>query len=101
MLSDQRHCLGYDTWPDTEGAFDHAFFANRVAGQVEGAALAFSQGAHHLETLDCGVGRPHRLETPDRLDQLLELAVIGLDHIIQILDLAVFHVLRKPPGAAV
>ena len=77
MLFHQRHCLGHDTWPDTEGALDHAFFANRVAGQVEGAALASSQGTHHLETLDCGVGRPHRLETPDRLDQLLELAVIG------------------------
>ncbi|SDH08816.1 Pyridine nucleotide-disulphide oxidoreductase [Sulfitobacter delicatus] len=55
---------------NTEGTLDHALFANGIACQVESPPLAFSQGAHHLKSLDCRIGRPHRLEPSHRLDQL-------------------------------
>jgi hypothetical protein len=40
------------------------------------------------------VGRPHRLETAHRPNQLLELAMVGLDDVVQILDLSVLRVVR-------
>ena len=48
----------------------------------------------HLETLDRGVGRLQRFEAPDRADQLLELAVVSLDDVVQILDLSMQRRLR-------
>src|SRR3546814_20885170 len=36
-----------------------------------------------------GIGRGERFETAHRLDQYLELSVIGLDHVIEILHLPV------------
>lgn len=51
--------------------------------------LAFSQGAHHLETLDRGISGFQWFESANGLDELFELAVISLDHIVQIFDLSV------------
>src|SRR3546814_14202148 len=42
-----------------------------------------------FESLDRGIGRGDRFETAHRLDQYLELSVIGLDHVIEILHLPV------------
>src|SRR3546814_16302152 len=57
--------------------------------QAPGASLSFAQGAHDFESLDRGIGRGDRFETAHRLDQYLELSVIGLDHVIEILHLPV------------
>ncbi len=48
-----------------------------------------AQGSHDFESLDRGIGRGDRFETAHRLDQYLELSVIGLDHVIEILHLPV------------
>jgi len=73
--------------------FDHAFFADAVAGQIEGTSLAFSQSAHHLKSFDGCVGRFHRLEPAHWFDQLFQLAVISLNDVVEIFDLAVFDIL--------
>src|SRR3546814_5027847 len=57
--------------------------------QAPGASLSFAQGSHDFESLDHGIGRGDRFETAHRLDQYLELSVIGLDHVIEILHLPV------------
>lgn len=56
--------------------------------------MVFPERAHDLEALDRGVGRPERLEAPDRPDELLQLAVVGLNDIVQLLGLPVDGVLR-------
>jgi hypothetical protein len=71
-----------------------ARLATDVAGEVEDRRLALAERTHHLEALDRCVGRLHRLETAHRPNQLLELAVVGLDDVVQILDLAVLCILR-------
>src|SRR3546814_12423667 len=57
--------------------------------QAPGASLSFAQGSHDFESLDRGLGRGDRFETAHRLDQYLELSVIGLDPVIEILHLPV------------
>src|SRR3546814_13668503 len=57
--------------------------------QAPGASLSFARGSHDFESLDRGIGRGDRFETAHRLDQYLELSVIGLDHVIEILHLPV------------
>ena len=79
---------------NAEGAFDHAFLANGIASQIERPPLAFSQSVHHLKSLDRCIGSFHRLEPTDWFNQLFQLAVIRLDDVVEILDLAMFDVLR-------
>src|SRR3546814_12181321 len=57
--------------------------------QAPGASLSFAQGSHDFESLDRGIDRGDRFETAHRLDQYLELSVIGLDHVIELLHLPV------------
>ena len=57
--------------------------------------MPFFQGPHDLETLDRRIGCFQALETTHRFDQLLEFAVIGIDHIVQIFHLTVLHRVRK------
>ena len=94
MLFKPRHRFNHDARSNAEGAFDHAFLANGIAGQIERPPLAFSQSAPHLKPLDRCIGCFHRLEPAHRFDQLLQLAVIRLDDVVEILDLSVFDVLR-------
>jgi hypothetical protein len=51
--------------------------------------LAFAERAHHLEALDRCIRRLQLLEASDRTNQLLQLAVVSLDDIVQVLDLSV------------
>jgi hypothetical protein len=60
-----------------------------VAREVEDRRLALVERTHHLKALDRRVGRLHRFETAHRPNQLLELAVVGFDDVVQILDLPV------------
>src|SRR3546814_17918283 len=48
-----------------------------------------------FEALDRGVGRWHRLEATYRLDQHLQLAVVGLEHVVQIFHLPVLGFRRQ------
>jgi hypothetical protein len=66
-----------------------ARFTANVAGDVEDRRLAFAQRAHYLEAFDRRIGRLHSLEASDRADQLLQLAVIGLDNVVEILHLPI------------
>src|SRR3546814_3897802 len=64
-------------------------WSSDVCSSDLGASLSFAQGSHDFESLDRGIGRGDRFETAHRLDQYLELSVIGLDHVIEILHLPV------------
>lgn len=59
---------------------------------VEGTARAFAQRAQNHKTLNCGVSCLHGFDTPHRLDQLLELALISLNDVFQVCRLAVLKV---------
>jgi hypothetical protein len=85
-LVEKLRCLGQGERPEAEGSLDDAGLAANVAGEIEGQGLPRKERAHHLETLDRRIGRLERLEPPDRLDQLLQLAVTGLDDVVQIFD---------------
>ena len=54
------------------------------------------QRTHHLETLDRGIGRLQHLEAPDRPGQLLQLAVVGFDDVVQVFDLPMQRLRRAP-----
>ena len=58
------------------------------------AAWPLRRAPHHLEALDRGVGRLQRLEPAHRPDQLLELAVVGLDDVVEVLHLPVSRLSR-------
>ena len=68
--------------------------AKGVACEVEDRRLTFAERTHRLKALDRRVGCLHRFETAHRPNQLLQLAVVGLDDVVQILDLPVLCVLR-------
>ena len=82
------HNFGENAGADSKSALDNAGLAQHVAREVEDRRLPFAQRPHHLKALDCRTGRLQRLETPHRADQLLQLAVVSLDDIVQVLDLA-------------
>ena len=88
-LTNQLDGLGQRAWTEAEGALDQACLANDVARGVEDRRLTLAERMHHFEALDRRVGRLDRLETAHRPNQLLELAVVGLDDVVQILDLPV------------
>ena len=93
LLFEPGHGFGHDAWPNTEGAFDHAFLAEGIACQVKCPTLAFSQSAHDLKSLDSCIGRLHRFKAAHGFDQLFQLAVIRLNNVAQILDLSVLNIL--------
>jgi hypothetical protein len=93
-LTDQLDGFAQRAGAETAGALDQARLANDVTRKVEDRRLAFAQRTHHLKALDRRGGRLHRFETAHRPDQLLELAVVGLDDVVQILDLSVLCVPR-------
>ena len=73
---------------------DEARLTANVTGDVEDCRLTFAERAHHLEAFDRRIGRLQRLEASDRADQLLQLAMIGLDNVVEILHLPMLCVLR-------
>lgn len=52
---------------------------------------------HYLKTLDRGVGCLHRFEAAHRFDQLFQLAVVGLDDVIQKFDLTMLDIFWARP----
>ena len=83
-----------------KSSLDDAGFTTNVVCDVEGGCLSFTKCAHHLEALDRRIGRLQRLEAADRADQLLQLAVVSLDDVVQILDLSMQRFLCIPPPEA-
>jgi len=59
---------------ETKSPLDHANFTLDTALQIEGARLTLSKRPPDLEPFDGRIGRFHRLETADRMDQLFQLA---------------------------
>ena len=88
------HGLGQGARSDAEGALDDPSLADNATLEGEHLGLAFAQRAHHLETLDRGVGRLQRLDSAHWPDQLLEFAVVGLDDVVEVFDLPVPRVHR-------
>ena len=56
--------------------------------------VSLAQRMHDLEILQRCIGRLHRLESERRLDQPFQLAVVGLDDVVEILHLSVRGCLR-------
>jgi hypothetical protein len=80
---------------DVELPLDETHFSHDATAILEERGLAFAQGVHDLEALDRGVGGLHGFEATHRLDQLFQLAVIGLDDVVEIFDLPVNHLLGQ------
>src|SRR4051794_1136286 len=62
---------------------------------VEDRYPTFAERAHHLKAFDRRIGRLQRLEASDQADHLPQLAVIGLDNVVEIHYLPMLRVLRK------
>src|SRR3546814_8445136 len=89
MVVEHAHGLRQRRGPNAKSSLHKAHLAPDAGLQAPGASLSFAQGSHDFESLDRGIGRGGRFETAHRLDQYLELSVIGLDHVIEILHLPV------------
>ena len=85
LVTDHGNSLRERSGTDAESAFYDPRLAADVLCEVEDRRLAFSWGTHHLKSYDRRVDGLQRLETPDWTDQLLQLAMIGLDDVVQIL----------------
>ncbi len=94
MVVEHAHGLRQRRGPNAKSSLHKAHLAPDAGLQAPGS-LPFAQGSHDFESLDRGIGRGDRfetagiVETAHRLDQYLELSVIGLDHVIEILHLPV------------
>src|SRR3546814_16126141 len=87
MVVEHAHGLRQRRGPNAKSSLHKAHLAPDAGLQAAGASLSFAQGSHDFESLARGIGRGDRFETENRLDQELELFVIGLGHVIDILNL--------------
>ena len=85
---------------DAEGALNKADFVPDPFLILPECRLALLERPHHLEALEGGVGSPQRLEAQSRLDQALQLAVVGPNDGVEVLDLAVLRVLAGDPPSS-
>jgi hypothetical protein len=90
MLIEHVHGLGHDRGANAKCSFDQTHLSPDPWLQAPCPGLPFAQGAHDLEALDRGVGCRHRFETTHGLDQQFELAMVGLEHVVQVFYLPVF-----------
>ena len=109
LRSVQWHRLAHRLRPDAEGAFDKTRFAPDAGLELEGLGPLLPEGAHRLEALYRGAGRLHWLESKGRPDQALELAMVGLDDVVEVFHLpavglggalALLHQLPNGPAVA-
>jgi hypothetical protein len=94
LFADKLDHLGEGRGVKTEGALDNAGCAANVTRDVEGRCLSLAKRPHHLEALDRCISRLQRFEAADRPNQLLELAVVSLDDVVQILDMSMQRRIR-------
>src|SRR3546814_8869337 len=83
MVVEHAHGLRQRRGPNAKSSLHKAHLAPDAGLQAPGASLSFAQGSHDFESLDRSIGRGDRFETAHRLDQYLELSVIGLDHVVR------------------
>src|SRR3546814_7439479 len=83
MVVEHAHGLRQRRGPNAKSSLHKAHLATDAGLQAPGASLSFEQGSHDFESIDRGIGRGDRFETAHRLDQYLELSVIGLYHVIE------------------
>src|SRR3546814_12876208 len=81
MVVEHAHGLRQRRGPNAKSSLHKAHLAPDAGLQAPGASLSFAQGSHDFDYLDRGIGSGGRFETAHRLDQYLELSVIGLDHV--------------------
>src|SRR3546814_17718609 len=77
MVVEHAHGLRQRRGPNAKSSLHKAHLAPDAGLQAPGASLSFAQGSPDFESLDRGIGRGGRFETAHRLDQYLELSVIG------------------------
>ena len=94
MVLEHGHRLYQSAGADAERSFNDSSLTKDVIREVENASLPLAQSTHDLKALDCRVVGFQRFETTHKPDQLFQLAVIGLDFIVQILELAMLGVRR-------
>ena len=88
MVVEHAHGLRQRRGPNAKSSL-HRRTSPLMPGCRHRGEPVLAQGSHDFESLDRGIGRGDRFETAHRLDQYLELSVIGLDHVIEILHLPV------------
>ncbi len=94
LFSDHCGYFGECTGTDSESSFDDASLAADVLSKVEDCGLALAERTHHFKTHDRRVGRLQYLEASHWTDELLQLAMIGLDDIVEVLNLSMHRFLR-------
>src|SRR3546814_320603 len=99
MVVEHAHGIRQRRGPNAKSALHKAHLAPDAGLQALGASLSFAQGSHDFESLDRGIGRGDRFETAHRLDQYLELSVIGLDRKSTRLNSSHYCASRMPPSA--
>ncbi len=82
---------GFSERVDPELPFHQPHFSHNILLELAELSLPLFQDAHDLETFDRGIGGFQRFEAAHWPDQLLQLTVIGLDHVVQ---MSVRHCIR-------
>src|SRR3546814_11301199 len=89
MVVEHAHGLRQRRGPNAKSSLHKAHLAPDAGLQAPGASLSSAQGSHDFDSLVRAIGRGARFETAHRLAQSLDLSVIGLYHVIEILQLPV------------
>src|SRR3546814_12020016 len=89
MVVEHAHGLRQRRGPNAKSSLHKAHLSPDAALHAPGASLSFAQGSHDFESLDRGIGRGARFETAHRLDQYLELFVVGSAPAFEIFHLPV------------
>ena len=92
--SEQLYGLSQSARSHAEGPLDDPRLADDAALEGKSPSLTLAQRPHDLEALDRGVGCLHRLEAAHGADQLLELAVVSLDDVVEVLHLPMPRLFR-------
>src|SRR3546814_976799 len=87
MVVEHAHGLRQRRGPNAKSTLHKAHLAPDAGLQAPGASLSFAQGSPDFASLDRGLGRGARFETAHRLDPSLELSVLGLDTVLEIIQI--------------
>src|SRR3546814_14391930 len=89
MVVEHAHGLRQRRGPNAKSSLHKAHLAPDAGLQAPEASLSFAPGSHDFESLDRGIVRGDRFENAHRLDQTLELSVMGLENVDELLQLPV------------
>src|SRR3546814_12249760 len=91
MVVEHAHGLRQRRGPNAKSSLHKAHLSPDAGLQAPGASLSFAQGSPDFESLDSGIARGDRFDTAHRLDQYLELSVLGLHTAFVLLHLPLRH----------